>query len=114
MTHYGTITTKRITKGMYKAIRPTYNKYSSPVKLTKCKYKLMQHDRIRKVITTDTLNREAVLLELIEFVNKCGWRDKYEFPAFYIITVKENGVEEVLIDSRIPSHLNFARELCLP
>lgn len=113
MTKYGLATNKKITMNMYKKAFSSYNSFTKPSRLTKCRYELYQHGKLRKAITTDFFNREVVLTELIRFINENTWvRLTRGKPLPYIIYVTEKNVREVLIDSNNSDHLKFTIQLC--
>ncbi len=106
---------KILTLGMYKGIYPAYNLYTTPSNLTKCKYELRMCNRTRKVITTDTINREVVLTELVKWGNANSWMfsERYKLIPYHIY-VTERGVKKLLIDSSYPDHQKFILSLCQP
>jgi hypothetical protein len=65
------------------------------------------------VITTDTSNREVVLIELLKWAKENTWLQLSRMkPIPYHIYVTERGVKELLIDSSYPDHQKFILSLC--
>lgn len=103
---------KSSTISLYNQNNQPLNRYQIPSTLTTCKYIVLsgyspRYDKY--FFVTNKLNREAALLEIFNYLKNNGkycdniYKRRIDFP--FRIYITENGVTELLIDSK--AHKDF-------